>query len=86
MLTSEQFNNCWPDIRVGLRNLWGDLTDYEIEAVKDNLFEITDLVQLRYGESKEEINSKIHSLIDSFDNDTDKKIQPDVSSFQRSPL
>lgn len=86
MLTNQEFNNKWPEIKGGLRNLWGKLADEEIEAVKNNLYEITDLVQFRYGESKEEINSKIHSLIDSFDNDTDKDIDPDVSSYQRSPL
>lgn len=85
MLTSMEFENKWPEIKGGVRNLWGKLTSEEIESVKDNLFEITDLVQMRYGESKEEINDKIHNLIDSFDNPTDKNMEPDVSSYQRAP-
>lgn len=85
MLTSTEFDNKWREIKSGVRNLWGKLSDEEIEAVKDNLFELTDLVQMRYGESKEEINEKIHNLIDSFDNPTDKNLDPDVSSYHRSP-
>lgn len=86
MLTASEFDKKWPEIKSGLLNLWGQVTDEEIDAVRDNLFEITDLIQLRYGESKEEINSKIHRLIDSFDNKTDKGIEPDVSSYHRSPM
>ena len=86
MLTKNDFENNWPEIKGGLKNFWGRLTDEEIDAVKKNIFELTELIQSKYGESKEEINEKIQRLLTSFDNDTDKGIDPDVSSYHRSPL
>lgn len=86
MLTKKDFENNWPEIKGGLKNLWGRLTEEEMEAMKKNIFELTDLIQSKYGESKEEINEKIQRLLTSFDNDTDKGIDPDVSSYHRSPL
>ena len=86
MLTQDQFNKKWEEIKGGLRNLWGSLSDEEMESTKLNLYELTDIIQKKHGESKMEINQKIHRLLDSFDNNTDKFIDPDVSSYHRSPL
>lgn len=86
MLNEQQFEGKWTEIKGGIRNLWGKLTDDELEQVKGNLMEVTGLVEAKYGETKEEIRQKLHSLMDSFDNDTDKNITPDAASFERSPL
>lgn len=86
MLNQEQFNGKWTEIKGGLRNLWGKLTDDELEQFKGNITEVTGLVERKYGETKEEIRSKLDRLMDSFDNETDKNISPDVSSYERSPL
>lgn len=86
MLNQEQFNGKWNEIKGGIRNLWGKLTDDEIESVKGNLTEVTGLVQRKYGDTKEEIKAKFDQLMDSFDNDTDKNISADVASYERSPL
>jgi uncharacterized protein YjbJ (UPF0337 family) len=86
MLNQEQFEGKWTEIKGGIRNLWGKLTDDEIEGVKGNVQEVTGLVERKYGDTKEEIKAKLDQLMDSFDNDTDKQISPDVASYQRSPL
>lgn len=86
MLNQEQFNGKWTEIKGGLRNLWGKLTDDELEQFNGNITEVTGLVERKYGETKEEIRSKLDRLMDSFDNETDKNISPDVSSYERSPL
>jgi uncharacterized protein YjbJ (UPF0337 family) len=86
MLTEQQFNHKWIEIKGGLRNLWGKLSDEELEMVKGNIYEVTSLVESKYGETKTEIRNKIHQLIESFDNDTDKEADPDVSSYHRSPI
>lgn len=86
MLTEQQLNNKWGEIKGALRNLWGRLTDDELESVKGNIYEVTGIVEAKYGESKYEIKEKLDQLMDSFDNDTDKGIDPDVSSYQRSPI
>ena len=86
MLNQEQFLGKWNEIKGGIRNLWGKLTDDELESVKGNVTEVTGLVERKYGETKEEIKAKLDQLMDSFDNDTDKNISPDVASYERSPL
>ena len=86
MLNSRQFEFKWKEIKGGVRNLWGKITDEELEAVKGNIYEVIGLVEEKYGETKEEIKVKLDHLMESFDNDTDKNISPDVSSYQRSPV
>lgn len=86
MLNEQQFLGKWTEIKGGLKNLWGRLTDDELEQVKGNVKEITGIVEERYGETKKDIKMKLDQLMDSFDNDTDKNITPDESSYQRSPL
>jgi len=86
MLNQEQYNGKWTEIKGGFRNLWGRITDDELEQFKGNLTEALGLVEQRYGETKEEIKKKYDSLIASFDNDTDKNITPDESSFERKPI
>lgn len=86
MLNQDQFEGKWNEIKGGIRNLWGKLTDDELEGVKGNITEVSGLVQRKYGDTKEEIKEKLKQLMDSFDNDTDKNISPDVSSYERSPL
>jgi uncharacterized protein YjbJ (UPF0337 family) len=85
MLNEEQFKGRWKEIKGGIRNLWGKITDDELEQTKGDLTEITGLVEQRYGETKEEIKEKYEQLMDSFDNKTDKGELPDESSFQRKP-
>ncbi len=86
MLNKEQFQGKWWEIKGGIRNLWGKLTDDELEQVKGNITEVSGLVEEKYGETKEEIKMKLDRLLDSFDNDSDKNLSPDESSYQRSPL
>lgn len=86
MLTHQQYETKWTEIKGGIKNLWGHLSDQEIENAKGNLTELTGVIEDRHHESKDEIRNKLNKLMDSFDNDTDKNIDPDVSSYQRSPV
>lgn len=85
MLNNQQFEGKWNEIKGGVRNLWGNITDDELEQVKGNIYEVTSIVERKYGETKSEIKAKLDQLMNSFDNDTDKGITPDVSSFERAP-
>ena len=86
MLNEEQFRGKWNEIKGGIRNLWGRISDDEIEQFKGNITKVTSLVEERYGETKSEIKSKLDRLMDSFDNDTDKNISLDRTSYERSPI
>ena len=86
MLSETQLQENWKEIKNGIRNLWGDLTDSELEKIKYSLDEVTGLVEEKHRETKTEIKLKLKKLLDSFDNDTDKNIVTDQTSFQRHPL
>ncbi len=76
----------WREMKGALRNLWGQLSEDELEAVRGNIYDISTIVEDRYGESKIEIRNKIHQLVASFDNDTDAGLDPDMSSYHRNPV
>lgn len=85
MLTNEQFTMKWKEIKSGVRTLWGNVTDEELEATKGNLAQISGIVQQKYGETKEMIQEKMDSLMASFDNETDKE-NFSTTSFDRKPI
>ena len=87
MLSSSQIKGKWAEIKGWVWNLWGEITEDEIEQTKGNLYSLTEIVQQKYGESKESIIQKLDRLIASFDNETDKslKINDGEASYQRNP-
>jgi uncharacterized protein YjbJ (UPF0337 family) len=87
MLNQEQISGKWDEIKGGIRNLWGKLTDEDLEATNKNIQSVSGIVHDKYGESKESIKKKLSTLMDSFDNETDKslKINDGESSFERNP-
>lgn len=86
MLNNEQIQTLWPQIKLGLRNVWGMLSDQELEQTHGDFSAIASLVQGKYSEDREGIKEKLENLLSSFDNDTDKGLDPDKSSYQRSPV
>lgn len=84
MLNQEQFRGKWKEIKGGVRNLWGKITEDELEKTKGNLGAIAGMVESKYGETKESIKEKIDRLMASFDNETDK-INLSETSFERKP-
>lgn len=85
MLNQDQIKGKWTEIKGGIRNLWGKITDDDLEKIKGDLTSISGLVRQRYGDTKEDIQKKLDALMASFENDEDKGIQPPVSSYQRNP-
>ena len=87
MLTHEQIEGKWTEIKAGVRNLWGRISESELDQYKENLHSIADIIQDRYGETNESIHAKIDKLMDSFDNETDKslKVNDGESSYERNP-
>ncbi|HXH31784.1 MAG TPA: CsbD family protein [Bacteriovoracaceae bacterium] len=85
MLNEHQIQGKWLEIKGGIKNLWGKLTDDELDETKGNLMQVGGLVEGKYGESKEQIKSKMDKLLASFDNESDRKDDKGESSFQRNP-
>jgi hypothetical protein len=85
MSIEKQLKDHWNEVRSGIINLWGQLNEEELDNVKGDINEIISMVQERSRETKREIYKKLTLLMKSFENDTDRKIDPDVSSYHRSP-
>jgi uncharacterized protein YjbJ (UPF0337 family) len=86
MLNEEQFNRNWKEIKKGVRNLWGKISEDEVENTHGNLSALTSIIQERHGEAGESVIKKIDQLLASFDNETDKSQGPGITSYQRSPV
>lgn len=86
MLNEEQFRGKWNEIKGGIRTLWGRISDEELDEMQGDYTEVSGLVEERYGETKAEINKKLNQLMESFDNDSDKNIIFNETSYQRNPL
>ncbi len=88
MLNEQQIQGKWMEIKGGLKNLWGKLTDDELDQTRGNLQRVGGLVEEKYGESREDIKTKLDRLMASFDNDTDKDLthHTGTTSYERSPI
>jgi uncharacterized protein YjbJ (UPF0337 family) len=86
MLNQEQIKTLWPEIKGGLRNLWGRLSEEELDHTEGDLSAVASLVEEKYTEEKNEIRAKLDHLMKSFDNETDKGHDPDVASYHRMPF
>ena len=85
MLNQDQITTLWPQMKVAIRNIWGSLSEEEVERTHGDFSALASLVQEKFGEDREQISLKIDQLMNSFDNETDLGTNPDVSSYQRSP-
>ncbi len=85
MLTQKDIQKNWLEFRGGLKNIWANLDETALDHTEGDLLLIADTVFAQTGEDREAITKKLNSLIDSFDNVTDKKSYY-TSSYQRSPL
>ncbi len=86
MLNENQYRILWPEIKEGLRNVWEFLDDKILDQTNGDLSAVASIVQEKTGEDRNQIKEKLNQLLASFDNETDKGIDPDVTSYQRSPV
>lgn len=86
MLNEDVLKGKWIEFRGGVRNLWGNITDEEIDQTKGSFSKLVGLIQQKHGESKDSISQKLDRLKDSFDNETDMADHDtSESSYQRNP-
>jgi len=87
MLDQVQFSRKWGEIKGAIRNVWGNIEEEELEASQGHLWSIYKIIQKHTMESEESIQEKLETLLNSFENETDKKdnILED-SSYQRKPF
>lgn len=56
----------WTEIKGEIRKMWGNVTGDELEKSKGNLTSIAGIIQQRYGEKKEDVSSKLDSIVARF--------------------
>lgn len=76
----------WPGIKIGLRNVWGKLSEQELDQTDGDFSAIASLVQEKYSEDRKDIKEKFDHLLASFENETDLGKDPDRSSYHRRPF
>jgi hypothetical protein len=88
MLTQQQINDKWTEIKAGVRNIWGEISDSELDEIHGNISLIPNLVRKKYLQTNGDISRNLKLLMDSFDNETDKGhlLNNGISSYHRSPI
>ncbi len=86
MLNQDQIRTLWPQIKDGLRNVWEFLDDEKLSHTDGDLSAVASMVQEKTGEDRHQIKEKLDQILASFDNETDKGTNPDVTSYNRSPI
>ena len=56
----------WKEVKGGVRKLWGELTDDELEETKGKMTSIAGLIQRKYGETKESVDQKLDGVFREF--------------------
>jgi uncharacterized protein YjbJ (UPF0337 family) len=56
----------WKEVKGGVRKLWGELSDNELEETKGEMTSIAGLIQRKYGESKVSIEQKLDNIFREF--------------------
>lgn len=71
-MNSDIVKGKWQDIKGEIRNVWGKITDDELESVKGNLTSIAGLIQQRYGEAKDVVSEKLNRIMGQASSEADK--------------
>ena len=50
----------WKEVKGGIQKMWGKLTDDELDQAQGDLKSLSGIIQRRYGESKEAIDTKLN--------------------------
>lgn len=60
VLNEDTLKGKWREARGEIQKMWGKLTDDELDQAKGDLTALTGIIQQRYGESKESIQTKLN--------------------------
>lgn len=50
----------WKEMKGGVQKMWGKLTDDELDQTQGDLTALSGIIQQRYGESKEAVQTKLN--------------------------
>lgn len=73
MLNENIIKGKWNQLKGSIRKTWGKLTDDEVESARGDLTKLSGIVQSKYGESEENIRSKLNSFAAELGKEEKKK-------------
>ncbi len=86
MLNEYQIKHKWQDIKGGIRNMWGKISDEELDAINGDVGKLEEMVEEKYGDSREHIKEDLQKVFSSYDNESDlADYDTNRSSFMRTP-
>lgn len=53
----------WNEVKDEVTKVWSKVTDDELEKTKGDLGQVTELIQKKYGETKESIRERLKSFV-----------------------
>jgi len=71
-MNEDVFKGQWKEIRGKARELWGKLTDDDLETVNGRLEQMIGKLQARYGYSRDKAKSEIDMRLKEFNKRTSK--------------
>ena len=64
MITSQQLHGNWREIRGGIKQRWGELTDDELDQAEGSAEQLIGLIQRKSDETRQEIEEYLEHLIE----------------------
>lgn len=88
MLTIKERQMNWKEIKDGIKTIWGNVDDQELDQTGGDPVAIESILKKKTFEPIKLIRKKLKSLMDTFDNETDKahKLKAGISSYKRNPV
>ncbi|MEA9355722.1 CsbD family protein [Bacteriovorax sp. PP10] len=60
VLNEDTLKGKWKEAKGEIQKMWGKLTDDDLEKAKGDMTALTGIIQQRYGESKESVQTKLN--------------------------
>ena len=60
VVNEEVLKGRWKEAKGEIQKMWGKLTDDDLEQAKGDMTALTGIIQQRYGESKEAVQTKLN--------------------------
>jgi uncharacterized protein YjbJ (UPF0337 family) len=58
-MNSDTMKGTWKQFKGKIKEAWGDLTDDELDKAEGKRDQLVGLIQKKYGQSKEEVESRL---------------------------
>ena len=64
----------WKQLKGRIKEMWGRLTDDELDQIEGHRDRLTGLLQERYGYSRQEAEKSINDFLDQFEEEVTQKV------------